>query len=162
MDWCCMCKKSGKTHDYLLFQCYVARDLWNMVFQMFGVALVMPIQVMDLLTCWKGRVGQNDMKIVWNVIPSCLMWCIWREMSTQSFDDCEKTSSDLHYVFLNPSFSGFLIPLLFEWISSNAFLNVSNLVDLCTLGVFSCIFCVLGSLVLFNELDFTYKKKLGV
>lgn len=37
MDCCCICKKSEKTLDPLIFHCYVARDLWNIVFQMFEV-----------------------------------------------------------------------------------------------------------------------------
>jgi hypothetical protein len=32
-------------------------------------------RVMNLLACWKGRVGLNDFKIIWNLIISCLMWC---------------------------------------------------------------------------------------
>lgn len=37
IDWCCMCKKSGKTPDQVFFHCDIARDLWNLVFRMFGV-----------------------------------------------------------------------------------------------------------------------------
>jgi hypothetical protein len=33
----------------------------------------MPKQVLDLLAFWKGRVIRIDIKIVWNVIQSCLM-----------------------------------------------------------------------------------------
>jgi hypothetical protein len=33
----------------------------------------MPKRVVDLLACLKKSVGQNDINIVWNVIPSCLM-----------------------------------------------------------------------------------------
>jgi hypothetical protein len=40
-----------------------------MVFQMFGLEWVMPKLVMDLLTCWNRRVGQNDINIVWNTTP---------------------------------------------------------------------------------------------
>jgi hypothetical protein len=84
----------------------------------------MPRQVVDLLACWKGRVNQNDINIVWNVIPSFLMWCIWREMNARSFDDCEKTSSDLQLCFLKS---------LFEWIFANTLLNISSFVDFCAL-----------------------------
>ena len=58
---------------YLLFHCNVARDLWNMVFLMICVEWFMPEQVLDLLTFWKGRVIRIDIKIVWNVIESCLI-----------------------------------------------------------------------------------------
>lgn len=36
-----MCNKSGETPDHLLLHSDVARDLWIMVFQMFGVEWIM-------------------------------------------------------------------------------------------------------------------------
>jgi hypothetical protein len=33
----------------------------------------------ELLACWKRRFSQNNLNVVWNVIPFCLMWCIWRK-----------------------------------------------------------------------------------
>lgn len=55
----------------------------------------MPRWVVDQMACWKRRVGQNDIDIVSNVIHSFLMWCIWKKMNAQSYDDCERTTSDL-------------------------------------------------------------------
>ena len=49
LDWCCMCKKDGESIDHLLLHCHVARELWNMVFNLFGVHWVMPCDVVDLL-----------------------------------------------------------------------------------------------------------------
>jgi hypothetical protein len=37
MDWCYMCQKSGETHDHLLLHCDIEREMWNSVFQMFGI-----------------------------------------------------------------------------------------------------------------------------
>jgi len=31
-------------------------------------------KVVELLACWKGRFGHNDVTIVWNVISSCLLF----------------------------------------------------------------------------------------
>jgi hypothetical protein len=64
----------------------------------------MPKWVVEVLTCWKRRFSWKDFNVIWNVIFSCLMWCIWREMDAQCFDDCEKTSSDLQLYFLKSSF----------------------------------------------------------
>jgi hypothetical protein len=55
----------------------------------------MPKQVVDLMACWIRRVGQDDIDIVWDVIPSFLMWCILRETNALSFNDGKRTSSDL-------------------------------------------------------------------
>ena len=37
LDGCCMCKKDGEFIDHLLLHCHVARELWNMIFSLFGV-----------------------------------------------------------------------------------------------------------------------------
>lgn len=37
MEWCCMCKKNGKTVDHLFLHCEVARALWYVVFRKIGL-----------------------------------------------------------------------------------------------------------------------------
>jgi hypothetical protein len=32
VDWCSMCKRSGKFIDHLLLYCAVARELWTAIF----------------------------------------------------------------------------------------------------------------------------------
>jgi hypothetical protein len=53
-----MCKKGGEILGHL-FHCTVMKDLWNMVFKMFGGEQLMPKHVVDLLVCWKGMVNWN-------------------------------------------------------------------------------------------------------
>ena len=50
VDWCCLCRESGESPDHILLHCKVARELWNMVFVMFGVQWVMPGTVLDLFS----------------------------------------------------------------------------------------------------------------
>jgi hypothetical protein len=121
IDFYCMCKK---TPYHLLLHCDVTRELWIMVFRMFGVEWVMIRRVVDLLVSWKRRVGRNDINIVWNAIPSILMWYVWRERNARSFDDCEKASLDLQTCFLKS---------LFEWIFAIALLHVSRYAYFCSL-----------------------------
>jgi hypothetical protein len=45
LDWCCMCKRSGESVEHLLLHCSLARELWSMVFGLFGVQWVMPRRV---------------------------------------------------------------------------------------------------------------------
>ena len=42
LDWCCMCKSNGELVNHLLLHCPITRDLWDMVFSLFGVCWVMP------------------------------------------------------------------------------------------------------------------------
>ena len=46
-----MCRKGGEILDHLLLHCDNARELWNLVFQMFGVEWVMLGRVVELLAC---------------------------------------------------------------------------------------------------------------
>jgi hypothetical protein len=39
----------------------------------------MPIRVVDLLASWKGQFDQHHNAHIWNAIPLCLMWCVWRK-----------------------------------------------------------------------------------
>jgi len=119
-----VCKKSGETLDHLLLHGDVVRELWIMIFQMFGLEWVMPRWVVDLLACLKSKVGRNDINIGWNAIPSFLMWCIWREKNARSFDVRERTSSDIRTCFLK---------FLFGWISAATFLHAFSYADFCSL-----------------------------
>ena len=61
-QWCCMCKKSGKSKDHLLLHCVYSSSLWSLVFRLFGLQWVMPKRVVDVgllerglwhtLFCW--------------------------------------------------------------------------------------------------------------
>jgi hypothetical protein len=49
VDWCCICKKSGKIIDQLLLHCEVTRELWVLILHLFGVESVMSRTVVKLL-----------------------------------------------------------------------------------------------------------------
>ena len=66
------------------------RVLWNFVFRSFGVQWVLPNRVIDLLDGWWNMLGIHSSDI-WNTIPLCLMWMIWRERNNRTFEDKEKS-----------------------------------------------------------------------
>jgi hypothetical protein len=93
MEWCCMCKKNGESVDHLLLHCEVATQLWNYVFSLFGVEWVIPQSFLNLLACW-NRVGGRDIsKVIWRMVPLCIIWCIWQERNARTFED-KKCSVD--------------------------------------------------------------------
>ena len=49
VDWCCMCKRNGEIVDYLLLHCSFARELWSMVFSLFGLQWVISKGVIELV-----------------------------------------------------------------------------------------------------------------
>ena len=55
-----------------------AYELWSLIFCVFGVALVMPCSVMELLACWEGSFGKGR---IWKTVFLCIMWCKGREMA---------------------------------------------------------------------------------
>ena len=96
-----MCKRAGETTNHLLLCCPVARELWCMVFTLFGVHLVMLSGVMELLSSWPGKFSKHRNGVVWNIIPHCLMCGIWRERNAQIFEGTESSTQDLKLAFFH-------------------------------------------------------------
>jgi hypothetical protein len=86
--WCCKCKNADETVDHLLLHCWAARQLWSFVFQFVGIDWVLPSQVSDVSFGWWNWFGKRSSG-VWNLIPSCLMWTIWRERNSRTFENKE-------------------------------------------------------------------------
>ena len=101
----CMCRCNGESVDHLLIHCSMAGVLWNFVFRSFGIQWVLAKQVVDLLGGWWNMLGNHTSEI-WNLVPLCLMWTLWRECNRRTFEDVEKSASQLLDCFAS---------LLFEW-----------------------------------------------
>ena len=109
MNWCYMCKKNGESVNHLLLHCEVARALWAEIFQRVDLAWVMPMRVVDLLGCWRKMQGCHQVAMVWKMIPSCIMWCIWTERNARCFEDKERTLAEL---------KKYLFHTLLSWLSA--------------------------------------------
>ena len=103
--WCCMCKNADELADHLLMHCQFARQLWNFVFQFVGIDWVLPLDVPNLLFCWWNWFGKRSLG-VWNLIPSCLMWIIWRERNNRTFENMESPVAKVIEMFF---------ATLFDW-----------------------------------------------
>jgi hypothetical protein len=91
LDWCLMCKRAGESVDHLLLHCEYASELWSFIFCIVGMHWVMPCKVSELPACWR-RTASSSKNVIWNAIPSCLMWLIWRERNMRAFEDLERHS----------------------------------------------------------------------
>ena len=78
VNWCCLCRCDEETMDHLLIHCRFASTLWSEVLIMFGVQWVMPDTIVSLLFAWRNWLGTYSSK-VWNLVPTCLMWLVWKE-----------------------------------------------------------------------------------
>jgi hypothetical protein len=75
---------------------------------------------MDLLSCWPKWYGRVHVAI-WNMIPHCLLWNLWREHTAWTFEGCEKTSHDLTLIFFRT---------LLECVNAVGLLSGSSLLEL--------------------------------
>ena len=90
VNWCCLCKCDEETVDHLLLHCKFASALWSEVLIMFGVQWVMSDTIVSLLFAWRNWLGTHSSK-VWNMVPTCLMWLVWKERNAQNFEDIERS-----------------------------------------------------------------------
>ena len=86
MDWCIMCRHCGETVDHLLLHCEMAYRLWSFVFITFGLSWVIPRSIPDLLFGWWNWLGKH-LSQIWNLVPLCILWCIWKERNQRTFED---------------------------------------------------------------------------
>ena len=76
-------------YDHLLLHCSFAKELWDMIFTLFGIQWVMPRRVVEMLACWQGSLGRHQNIVIWKAILHCMMWCVWRERNARTFEGCE-------------------------------------------------------------------------
>ena len=95
-----MCCCDGETISHLLLQCLATYGLSMFVFRSFDILWVLSGCVSDLFFGWRNWLGKNQSK-VWNLVPSCLIWSLWRERNTHIFENVERTDSQLFELFYN-------------------------------------------------------------
>ena len=98
VGWCCLCKKADETVDHLLLHCGVARQIWDFVFQFVGINWVLRSHVSEMLFGWWNWFGKRSSG-VWNIIPSCLIWTIWRERNKRTFENQEAPVGKIIEIF---------------------------------------------------------------
>ena len=84
--------------DHLLLHCGRAYQLWCFVFRTFGISWVLSCTVQDCLFSWWNWLGKHSSNI-WNLVPLCLMWCIWRERNRRTFEDLDRSEDQLLALF---------------------------------------------------------------
>ena len=89
--------------DHLLIHCPVVSLLWSWILGVFGISWVLPQTVAELLFSWWNGCHTSD---VWNLVPLCLMWSVWKESNSRTFEDVSSTDIQLRHCFASS---------LFEW-----------------------------------------------
>ena len=89
VDKCCMGKKNGKSVDYLILYCEVVCALWSVFSAASGY----------LGLCLEADCCSTCSAVIRKMVPTCLLWCIWREMIDKSFEDRERMLEELISLF---------------------------------------------------------------
>ena len=97
MGWCFLCRCNGKSVAHLLLHCDVTFGLWVKAFDIFGTHWVMGRVVADL-SGWWNWLGKQCSDI-WNLVPLCLTWTVWKERNRCTFENMELTRDDLANIF---------------------------------------------------------------
>ena len=61
----------------------------GVVFKMLGTHWVLPLMVAYLL--FRGEIGLGRSSDVWNLTSLFLMWIVWKECNSHTFEDNEKS-----------------------------------------------------------------------
>jgi hypothetical protein len=46
-----------------------------------------------------GTTSNTRSAVVWKMVLSCLLWCLWREVNDRGFEDCERTLEEIKSFF---------------------------------------------------------------
>lgn len=120
VDWCCFCRRSGENVDHLLLHCEEVSRLWSFALRSFGVAWVLPKEVIDLFVGWRNWLGKYSLNI-WNLVPYCVMWVIWRERKSHILKDMKLAGDQLLALFVGT---------LFDWSHSWGFTSRESILQL--------------------------------
>ena len=73
---CTLCAEEEENTDHSLLHCKLARDLWALLFAIFGINWVLPCSVKETLLSWKDSFARKKCKNIWMPAPLCLFWTV--------------------------------------------------------------------------------------
>ena len=82
---CFLCGCEEENVNHILIHCIVVRALWDIVIGLVDVKWVFPETVKEVLISWKGSFVGKKRKKVWDSIPLCIFWMVWKERNRLAF-----------------------------------------------------------------------------
>ena len=82
---CFLCGCEEENVNHILIHCTVVRALWDIVFGLVDVKWVFPETVKEVLASWRGSFVGKKRKKIWDTIPLCIFWTVWKEMNKLAF-----------------------------------------------------------------------------
>ena len=72
--------------------------------------------VMEMVAGWRNWFGKHYSE-VWNLVPHCVMWSIWRERNSRTFEDLEHSVDQI---------IEFCMRSLFDWAKAWGFTSSTS------------------------------------
>ncbi|KAM7481607.1 hypothetical protein LguiB_006190 [Lonicera macranthoides] len=89
--WCTLCRREGESIDHLLMHCPFAQFMWNNIRRELDLVTVFPYSWFNLLSIsWSWKGNKKKSRILWRWCCLAVMWCLWKERNTRTFEDKEK------------------------------------------------------------------------
>ena len=92
-----------------------------MVFGLFGLDWVMPCQVLQLWAAWQICGADLRNLVIWQMVPHCVIWCLWRERNARLFEDCESSVVDIKLLFFQT---------LHAWVNAVGVFSINSITEL--------------------------------
>ncbi|XP_026451805.1 uncharacterized protein LOC113352163 [Papaver somniferum] len=94
---CILCGNCNESQEHLLLHCKVAYKTWMAVMPKTHWAWVFPETMYSLAHSWSHSSLSSNGKVVWDLIPSAIVWILWRERNCRIFEDkySFKTDSEI-------------------------------------------------------------------
>ena len=82
---CFLCGCEEESVNHILIHCTVVRVLWDIVFGLVDVKWVFLVTVKEVLVSWRGSFVGKKRKKIWDSIPLCIFWTVWKERNRLAF-----------------------------------------------------------------------------
>ncbi|WJZ83602.1 hypothetical protein VitviT2T_003270 [Vitis vinifera] len=82
---CFLCGYEEESANHILLHCTVTKTIWEITLAIFGVQWVFPESVIEVLLSWRGSFVGKKRKKIWNSIPVCIFWTVWKERNRLAF-----------------------------------------------------------------------------
>ncbi|WJZ87793.1 hypothetical protein VitviT2T_007145 [Vitis vinifera] len=76
---CYLCGCEEENANHILLHCTVVKTIWEITLVIFGVQWVFSESVIEVLHGWRGSFVGKKRKKIWNSIPLCIFWTVWKE-----------------------------------------------------------------------------------
>ena len=79
---------------YIYYYRPIAYELWTTVLFIW-IPVDYAKEVIDMFAAWHDSFGRHRIIVFWKAMPHCILWRLWRERNTRSFEDVNSLSLKL-------------------------------------------------------------------